>query len=59
MHIWKKNQVHVECKKILACGGGDVFHVKPLLGEGVKVLFFFFFFFQTERGTSFEKEINI
>ena len=37
MHIWKTNQVHVKCKKILAYGGGgDVFHVKPLLGEGMR-----------------------
>ena len=57
MHIWKTNQVHVKCKKILACGGGggggDVFHVKWLLGEGV------IYIFQTKRETKFEKEINI
>ena len=55
MHIWKTNQAHVKCKKILACGGGgdDVFHVKWLFGEGV------IYFFQTKRETKFEKEINI
>ena len=25
--------MHIKCKKVLACGGSDVFHVKPLLGE--------------------------
>ena len=43
MHIWKTNQVHVKCKKILEFGGGgDVFHIKPFLGEGVRIFYFFF-----------------
>ena len=28
--------MQVKCKKILANGGSDIFHVKWLLGEGVK-----------------------
>ena len=28
--------MQVKCKKILANGGSDIFHVKRLLGEGVK-----------------------
>ena len=28
--------MHVKCKKILANRGSDIFHVKRLLGEGVK-----------------------
>ena len=46
MHIWKTNQVHVKCKKILASGGSDVFHDKRFPGEGEKD---FFFFFNRER----------
>ena len=57
VHIWKTNQAQVKCKKILACGGGgDVFHVNPLLGERVRI-------YKKKKKTpkvrKFEKEINI
>ena len=45
--------MHVKCKKILACGGGDIFHVKLLLGEGVRKIYLFIL---TKRETSFEKK---
>ena len=48
--------MHVKCKKILACGGGDIFHVKLLLGEGVRKIYLFIL---TKRETSFEKKKNI
>ena len=53
MHIWKTNQAHVKCKKILACGGGggdDVYHVKWLLGEGV------IYFFKPRERLSLKKK---
>ena len=52
--------MQVKCKKILANGGSDIFHVKRLLGEGVKKNIYIYIYFKARERLSLKiKGVNI